>query len=176
MARRFKGAYVVIRDDLPRDKCTNKNNVWDRQGSRCLDVLVHWPRPAGEIKGSTAIETAWNSWGMNKFDTLRNAVDCWESNGGKVGKPESKLGTWVDAASSQCFFAMPVLKGNWTGEEFGMIWLAGNFVGQEDDLGRAWPAEKCSNYNKAQLRFNIHAKTFACAKFDEENHKGGKYW
>lgn len=174
MARRFTGAYVVIRDDLPIGKCTNANNAFDTDKGRCLDVLTYYPKTRkGRIGGSEAIETAWSKWGMDKLATLRNTVSCWENNDASVGRADSSLGSWSSQTPPPCFFGMPVLKGNWTLDNTGTIWLAGDFVGQENQAGKLWPQSKCSDLNRAELSFNPYFKVHTCADFDLDNGKGG---
>jgi hypothetical protein len=94
MARLWRGIYVVVRDDLPSDKCTHPNNAWDDEKRRCLDVLAWYPKKVGQtLGGNKDIEYAWSDWDMDKLRTLRNAVSCWEDNGGHVGKPDTSIGS-----------------------------------------------------------------------------------
>ncbi|KAI1049518.1 hypothetical protein LB505_008105 [Fusarium chuoi] len=153
MARLFKGFYVVIRDDLPINKCTHPNNAWDDRTNRCLDILSWWPKSAsGRVGGDLAMEKVWAKWNMSPLWTLRNAVECWENNGGKIGDAKVKAlqSEWANGVPPPCFFAMPVLKGNWSKDAAsdGAIWLAGDFVGQEGQAGRLWPKDKCDKANR----------------------------
>ncbi|EXL74424.1 hypothetical protein FOPG_10455 [Fusarium oxysporum f. sp. conglutinans race 2 54008] len=153
MARLFKGFYVVIRDDLPINKCTHPNNAWDDRTGRCLDILSWWPKSAsGRVGGDLAMEKVWDKWNMSPLWTLRNAVECWENNGGKIGDAKVKAlqSEWTNGVPPPCFFAMPVLKGNWSKDAAsdGAIWLAGDFVGQEGQAGRLWPKDKCDKANR----------------------------
>ncbi|RKL26365.1 hypothetical protein BFJ72_g13761 [Fusarium proliferatum] len=153
MARLFKDFYVVIRDDLPINKCTDPNNAWDDRTNRCLDILSWWPKSAsGRVGGDLAMEKVWAKWNMPPLWTLRNAVECWESNGGKNGDAKVKAlqSEWANGVLPPCFFAMPVLKGNWSKDAAsdGAIWLAGDFVGQEGQAGRLWPKDKCDKSNR----------------------------
>ena len=148
MARNWRGLYVVVRDDLPLSKCINANNAWDEESGGCLDVLAWYPKVTDQdLGGNKDIEFAWNAWGMDKLKTLRNAVSCWEDNGGHVGKPDTSIASLKskDPYDLPCFFTMPVIKGNWTKYGHGSIWMAGDFPGQEGQAGKLWPWYKCKN-------------------------------
>ncbi|KLO83446.1 Uncharacterized protein Y057_1095 [Fusarium fujikuroi] len=153
MAIFFKGFYVVIRDDLPINRCTHPNNTWDDRTNRCVDILSWWPKSAsGRVGSDLAMEKVWAKWNMSPLWTLLNAVECWENNGGKIGDAKVKAlqSEWANGVPLPCFFAMPVLKGNWSKDAAsdGAIWLAGDFVGQEGQDGRLWPKDKCDKANK----------------------------
>jgi hypothetical protein len=170
MARNWRGLYVVVRDDLPLPKCINPNNAWDDEKGRCLDVLAWYPKKVSQtLGGNKDIEYAWNSWGMDKLKTLRNAVSCWENNDGHVGKPDTSIGSLKskDPYDLNCFFTMPVLKGNYSDVSKGSIWMAGDFPGQEGQAGKLWPKAKCTqgNRDKNQNPFNTK-KDYDCADFD----------
>lgn len=168
MARRFKGAYVVVRDDLPYDKCNNPNNAWDSEKNRCLDLLTWYPKKVDTtLGGSKDMEVVWDKWNMDKLATLRNAVDCWENNGGKIGDTGPRDGSWAAETPPPCFFAMPVLKGNYSDVSKGSIWMAGNFGGQDGQAGLLWPKSKCEDGNKELHRNPFNTKDdYKCAEFD----------
>ncbi|KPM40559.1 hypothetical protein AK830_g5976 [Neonectria ditissima] len=168
MARQFKGAYVVVRDDLPINKCINPNNAWDDQKGRCLDLLTWYPKKVSTtLGGSKDMEVVWDAWNMPKLQTLRNAVDCWESNGGHVGKTGIREGSWASTTPPPCFFAMPVLKGNYSDVSKGSIWMAGDFAGQDNQAGKLWPKSKCEDGNKELHRNPFNTKDdYKCADFD----------
>ncbi|KAM0488654.1 hypothetical protein ACHAP7_000697 [Fusarium lateritium] len=152
MARNWRGLYAVVRDDLPLAKCTNRNNAWQSEKSRCLDILAWYPKVEGiTFGGNTDIYYAWDHWGMDKLATLKNAVECWEGNGGHVGKLNTEIGTLSsnDPYKLPCFFTMPVLKGNYSDLGKGSLWLADNFPGQAGQAGKLWPKSRCDHYNGA---------------------------
>ncbi|KAF9774990.1 hypothetical protein IL306_006935 [Fusarium sp. DS 682] len=152
MARQWKGLYAVVRDDLPKPKCINRNNAWDdSHGGRCLDILAWYPKQKGQtFGGSTAIYYAWDKWGMDKLATLRSAVACWENNGGKIGKMKTDIGSLknTNPYGIPCFFVMPTLKGNYSDIQKGSLWLAGDFAGQDGQAGRLWPRSRCADENQ----------------------------
>ncbi|CVL08612.1 related to chitinase [Fusarium proliferatum] len=153
MAILFKGFYVVIRDNLPINRCTHPNNTWDDRTNRCLDILSWWPKSAsGRVGGDLAMEKVWAKWNMSPLWTLRNAVECWENNGGNISDAKVKAlqSEWANGVPRPYFFAMPVFKGNWSKDAAsdGAIWLAGDFVGQEGQAGRLWPKDKCDKANR----------------------------
>ncbi|KAJ3547829.1 hypothetical protein NM208_g1311 [Fusarium decemcellulare] len=168
MARQFKGAYVVVRDDLPIGKCTNPNNAWDGNKGRCLDILTWFPKKVDTtLGGSKDMEVIWEAWNMDKLAILRNAVACWEDNDGHIGKTSIKEGSWASETPPPCFFAMPVLKGNYSDVSKGSIWMAGDFAGQEDQSGKLWPKAKCEDGNKELHRNPFNTKDdYKCADFD----------
>ncbi|PCD34001.1 hypothetical protein FGRA07_09156 [Fusarium graminearum] len=169
MARAWRGLYVVVRDDLPKPKCINPNNAWDDEKGRCLDILAWYPKTDKKtFGGNKDIEFAWNSWGMDKLGTLRNAVACWENNGGKIGSPKTSIGSLTSSSpyDSPCFFAMPVLKGNYSDISKGSLWLAGDFAGQEGQAGKLWPKTRCEAYNRDMHYIKRYTKD--CSDLDVE--------
>ncbi|SPJ78910.1 uncharacterized protein FTOL_07301 [Fusarium torulosum] len=64
-------------------------------------------------------------------------------------------------------FSMLVLKGNYSGISKGSIWMAGNFPGQEKELGEVWPMSKCEQGNR-DLKQNPSKtkKMYNCASID----------
>ncbi|KAF4778701.1 hypothetical protein HER10_EVM0009051 [Colletotrichum scovillei] len=168
MARQFRGAYVVVRDDLPVDKCTNPNNAWEADKKRCLDILAWYPKKVSQtLGGNKDMEALWTEWNMDKLGTLRNAVECWENNNGHIGKTGIREGSWASETPPLCFFAMPVLKGNYSDVSKGSIWMAGNFPGQEGQAGLLWPKSKCENGNKELHQNPFNSKSdYKCAEFD----------
>ncbi|KXH32852.1 hypothetical protein CSIM01_04345 [Colletotrichum simmondsii] len=168
MARQFRGAYVVVRDDLPVDKCTNPNNAWEADKKRCLDILAWYPKKVSQtLGGNKDMEALWTDWNMDKLGTLRNAVECWENNNGHIGKTGIREGSWASETPPPCFFAMPVLKGNYSDVSKGSIWMAGNFPGQEGQAGLLWPKSKCENGNKELHQNPFNSKSdYKCAEFD----------
>lgn len=156
MARNWRGLYAVVRDDLPKPKCINPNNAWDDDmGGRCLDILAWYPKNEGiTFGGNKDIYYAWDHWGMDKLATLRNAVNCWENNGGHIGKPKTDIGAlkMPNPYEIPCFFTMPVLKGNYSDDGRGSLWLAGNFPGQEGQAGKLWPKSRCKQVNEVLKR------------------------
>lgn len=170
MARIWRGLYVVVRDDLPLAKCVNPNNAWDDEKNRCFDVLAWYPKRTDQtLGGNKDIEYAWDSWGMDKLKTLRNAVDCWENNGGHVGEPNTSIGSLQskDPYDLPCFFTMPVLKGNYSDVAKGSIWMAGDLPGQGDQAGKLWPRAKCKQGNRDLNQNPFNTKDdYDCADFD----------
>ncbi|KAF5624811.1 chitinase 3 [Fusarium tjaetaba] len=147
------GFYVVIRDDLPINKSTHPNNVCDDRTNRYLDILSWWPKSAsGRVGGDLAMENVWAKWNMSRLWTFHNAVECWENNGGKIGETKVKAlqSECTNGVPPPCFFAMPVLKRNWSKDAASnsAILLAGDFVGQEGQAGRLWPKDKCDKANR----------------------------
>ena len=169
MARIWRGLYVVIRDDLPEAKCIHPNNAWDEEKSRCLDVLAWYPKSTDQtLGGNKDVEYAWNSWGMDKLKTLRNAVDCWEDKGG-VGQPNHDILLLQNKSpyDNPCFFTMPVLKGNYSDIAKGSIWMAGDFPGQDGQAGKLWPRAKCNRGNKDKNQNPFNTKDdYDCSDFD----------
>ncbi|CAG7560691.1 unnamed protein product [Fusarium equiseti] len=169
MARTWRGLYVVVRDDLPKPKCINPNNAWDEDKGRCLDVLAWYPKKVSQtLGGNKDIEYAWNSWGMDKLATLRNAVSCWEDNKGHIGTPNTDVGSLKNKNPYDlpCFFVMPVLKGNYSDVSKGSIWMAGDFPGQDNQAGKLWPKSKCAQGNKDLNQNPFNSKKYLCADFD----------
>lgn len=143
MARMFKKAYVVIRDDLDQAACTNPNNRWDAERGQCIDFLTWDGSEGGKLGGANDLNHLWTEWNMDALATYRNAIDCWEKSGGKVGTVVPNQ-DWSSSALPQCFFGMEVVKGtftHWHGTE--AITLAGDFAGQNGLAGKLWPKVKC---------------------------------
>ncbi|KAM0433720.1 hypothetical protein ACHAQK_009156 [Fusarium lateritium] len=155
MGRRWRGLYVVVRDDLPKPKCTNRNNAWDDSKGRCLDILAWYPKEQGKtFGGNTDIYFAWDEWGMDKLATLRNTVACWENSGGKIGEMKTDVGALKTSNPYDipCFFVMPTLKGNYSDIQKGSLWMAGDFAGQDGQAGRLWPKSRCAAENNKWAR------------------------
>ncbi|KAK5739053.1 hypothetical protein LTR17_005571 [Elasticomyces elasticus] len=156
MARLFKRIYVVVRTDIPQDKCTEPNNAWDAEKSRCLDMLSWDGTAGGTLGGANDLNEIWNEYQLDKFATLRNAVDCWEGSGGKVGdvKPNDD---WASTEIPYCFFGIEVLKGSYESEDMhGMLMLSGDFPGQENMEGKLWPMIKCDDsYQDCASEWNV---------------------
>jgi hypothetical protein len=170
MARIWRGLYVVVRDDLPQAKCVHPNNAWDGDKGRCLDVLAWYPKHVEmAFGGNKDIEYAWDSWGMDKLRTLRNAVDCWEDNGGHPRQPDMGIGSLQskDPYDLPCFFAMPVLKGEHSDLVEGSLWMAGDFAGQDGQGGKLWPKAKCTQANRDLHQNPFNDKDdYKCSDFD----------
>ncbi|OQO10077.1 hypothetical protein B0A48_04433 [Cryoendolithus antarcticus] len=144
MARLFKKVYIVIRDDTAVKNCNGKTKVWDADTSRCLDMFS-WNGVSGStLGGANDIIDIWGDYGMDPLATMRNAVDCWEASGGKVGTVQVNE-VWNTDMAPRCFFGMEVVKRKCTDDAKGMMWMAGDFPGQEGMNGKKlWPVEKCS--------------------------------
>ncbi|KAJ0299162.1 hypothetical protein COL516b_009414 [Colletotrichum fioriniae] len=122
MTRQSRGAYVVVRDDFPVDKCTNLNNAWEADKNRCLGIPAWYPKKVSQtLSENKDMEALWTDWNMDKPGTLRNAVKCWENNNGHVGKTGIRERNWASETPRPCFFAMPVLKGNYIDGSKGSI-------------------------------------------------------
>ncbi|OBR04313.1 hypothetical protein CH63R_13440 [Colletotrichum higginsianum IMI 349063] len=93
VTKHLRGAYVVVRDDLPINKCTNPNNAWDADKSRCLEILAWYPKKVFQtLGGNKNMKALWTTWKMDKLQTLRNAIDCWKYNDGYIGKTDIREG------------------------------------------------------------------------------------
>lgn len=79
---------------------------------------------------------------MDPYWTMKNAVDCWESTGGKLAdaKPTQN---WESDLPPTCFFPMEVLKGSYSDIQKGTLWLEGDFAGQDGMKDKLWPKSKC---------------------------------
>jgi len=144
MARLYKRTYVVVRSDLDVTECTNPNNAWDAEKSRCLDLLSWSGSVDGTLGGANDLNDMWGKWNMDPFTTMRNAVDCWENNNGNIG-PVVIDRNWADSTPPACFFAMTVLKGSYSDIQKGTLWLDGDFAGQSGMDGKLWPKNKCDS-------------------------------
>ncbi|KAF5026826.1 hypothetical protein F66182_1110 [Fusarium sp. NRRL 66182] len=173
MARRWRGLYAVVRDDISEARCRSqnggkdRNNQWDDIGHRCLDILAWYPKDEGvTFGGNKDIYFAWDKWGMDPLKTIRNAVNCWEGKDGHVGTPDTSIGSLTSSSPYDlpCFFAMPVLKGNYSDVGKGSLWLAANFPGQQGQAGKLWPKSRCKEYN--QQVHNQKGATKDCSDLD----------
>lgn len=144
MARLYKRTYVVVRTDLDVNECTNPNNAWDAEKNRCLDLLSWDGSVDGTLGGANDLNDMWGKWNMDPFTTMRNAVDCWEANNGKIG-PVVIDRNWADSSPPACYFAMTVLKGSYSDIQKGTLWLSGDFAGQSGMEDKLWPKNKCDS-------------------------------
>lgn len=146
MGRLYKKMFVVVRTDLPEDKCTNPNNAWDDEKSRCLDLLSWDGGDSSTLGGANDMtdNDMWKAWNMDPFWTMRNAVDCWEDNNGKIGDAKPSQ-VWESSTPPPCFFAMEVVKGSYSDSHRGMIKLSGDFPGQDGLEDKMWPKSKCED-------------------------------
>jgi hypothetical protein len=138
MARRHKGAVVIIRDDMKENDCKGINNAWD--GNRCLDILIWNQKGINDgdryFGGAHDMEGIWEKYGMNQLATMKNSVDCWVNSGGKMGdvQPNPNSGDLPP-----CFFPQEVKKGWWHQQKHGYINLDGAWPGQEGKNDQKWP-------------------------------------
>lgn len=146
MLRLYKRAYVVVRSDLSLEECSNPNNAWDTEKSRCLDLLTWDGSVEGTLGGANDLtdNSMWGKWNMDPFWIMRNAVDCWENNGGKLASAKPTQ-NWESSLPPACFFAMEVLKGSYSDIQKGTLWLDGDFAGQDGMDGKLWPKSKCDS-------------------------------
>ncbi|KAF5664348.1 chitinase 3 [Fusarium heterosporum] len=171
MARRWRGLFVVIRVDLTKDKCIHPNNAWDDDKKQCLDLLGWRPTRAVDSKlgGIEDNFFGWHGWGMDKLKTMQNAVKCWEKNGGHVGKPSTDIGSLATSNpyDLECFFSMPVIKGEWAKYSNGAIWMV-DYVGQDGQHDLLWPKSKCEAENKERNRnpFKSGKWWLSCSTYD----------
>ncbi|EXF86348.1 hypothetical protein CFIO01_00045 [Colletotrichum fioriniae PJ7] len=101
---------------------TNLNTAWEADKNRCLDILAWYPKKVSQtLSGNKDMEALWTDWNMDKLGTLRNAVEYWENNNGHVGKTGIRERSWASETPPPCFFAMPVLKGNYIDVSKGSI-------------------------------------------------------
>ncbi|GKT67661.1 hypothetical protein ColTof4_00084 [Colletotrichum tofieldiae] len=62
---------------------------------------------------------------------------------------------------------MSVLKGSYSVVSKELIWLAGDFTGQDNQVDNLWPNFKCKNGNKELNRKpSRNQKDYLCADFD----------
>ncbi|KAM0467390.1 hypothetical protein ACHAP7_012000 [Fusarium lateritium] len=73
------------------------------------------------------IGLAWDTWGIDKLATLRNA-------GGHVGEPKTDTGILSNLYDLHYFFSIPVLKHICSNVSEGSIWIAGDVPGQEKSI------------------------------------------
>jgi chitinase len=142
MARLFKRTYVLVRPDLDASECTDAVNAWDADKNQCY-TLHSWDGTAdGTLGGANDLADMWGRWNMDPMWTMRNAVECWEANDGKIGGVSITQG-WTSSTPPPCFFAMTVLKGEYSDIQKGTLWLDGNFAGQKGMQDKLWPKIKC---------------------------------
>lgn len=68
---------------------------------------------------------------------MRNAVECWEANGGKMGDFQQHSQLLQNDSPPPCFFRQTVKKGWYRGKHY--MTLDGNFKGQEGQMDNVWP-------------------------------------
>lgn len=126
---------------MKQGDCKNKNNAWDGTKSRCIDMMGYDETPRGTFGGINDIDM-WTDFGMDKLATMKNAVDCWESNQGKEGAPGLLTEPFKSKGIPPCFFAHVVRKGHWYSKDKGYIRMDGGFAGQSTMNNVAWPENR----------------------------------
>lgn len=150
MARLFKRTYVLVRPDLKESDCTDAVNAWDPEYSRCY-TLHSWNGQVDGLQGgANDLSDMWTRWDMSPLYTMRNAVQCWEANDGKIGDVKITQ-SWTSSEPPPCFFAMTVLKGSYESRAKGGLWLTGDFAGQKGLEGKYWPQNKCKAWGMSTL-------------------------
>lgn len=149
MGRLYKKMFVVLRTDLKKDDCTNPNNAWDEEKSRCMDLLTWNGADDSTLGGGNDLiaNKMWQTWNMDPFYTMKNAVTCWEEHDGHIGEAEPTQ-VWESDVPPPCFFAMEVVSGSYYVRGKGMIELGGDFAGQHGLDGMLWPKTKCEENSK----------------------------
>ena len=142
MARLFKRTYVLVRPDLDVTECTDAVNAWDADKNQCYTLHSWDGTTSGTLGGANDLGDMWGRWNMDPMWTMRNAVECWEANDGKIGQVSITQG-WTSSAPPPCFFVMTVLKGSYSDIMKGTLWLDGNFAGQKGMQDKLWPKNKC---------------------------------
>ncbi|KAM0709299.1 hypothetical protein Q7P35_003337 [Cladosporium inversicolor] len=84
--------FVVLRTDVKQDKCTEPNNAWDDDKSRCMDLLTWNGADDSTLGGGNDLiaNRMWKSWNMDPYWTMKNAVTCWEEHDGHIGDVEPR--------------------------------------------------------------------------------------
>ena len=87
----MKGIQVIIRDDIPQDRCNEINHGWDDQNGRCLDMMIWNQKDQRDddryFGGAKDLEGLFQKYEMDAAATMRNSVECWERNGGRSHTP-----------------------------------------------------------------------------------------
>ena len=137
LAKAFKHTKIIIRDDMTKDDCQGTNNAWDDKISGCLDMMEFDETPKGTLGGIKDFDL-WQEFGMDKLATMRNSLECWQSNGGSEGTPGLLTDPFKsDDAIPPCFFHHHVWKGARQQSNRGWLKLDQSFPGQS---GRpVWP-------------------------------------
>ena len=149
MGRLYKKMFVVLRTDVPQDKCTEPNNAWDNEKSRCMDLLTWNGADDSTLGGGNDLiaNKMWESWNMDPYWTMKNAVTSWEEHDGHIGDV-GPMQVWESDVPPPCFFAMEVVCGSYYVRGRGMIELGGDFAGQHGLDGMLWPKSKCEENSR----------------------------
>jgi len=123
---------------MKQGECTGTNNAWDAERNWCIDMMGYDETPRGTFGGINDIDI-WTDFEMGKLATMKNAVDCWEANGGKEGAPGTLTDPFKTPGIPPCFFAHVVRKGTWWSKDKGYIRMDGGFAGQSGQNNVAWP-------------------------------------
>ncbi|KAG9232650.1 hypothetical protein BJ875DRAFT_73017 [Amylocarpus encephaloides] len=146
-ANRMKGIQVIIRDDIPKERCNEINHGWDEGQQRCYDMMIWNQKPQRDgdryFGGAKDLEGLFQKYGMDAAATMKNSADCWEANGGRSHSPQP----WVQLGAQgtqvpPCFFPAEVHKGTYDSKGRG-IQLDPDYVGSLNDRTREdsmlWP-------------------------------------
>ncbi|KAM0261755.1 hypothetical protein ACHAPA_009650 [Fusarium lateritium] len=102
--------------------------LWARYVYLSLFYMICIPRKVDQtFGGNKDIGLAWDTWGVDKLATLRNAD-------GHVGEPKTDTGILSNLYDLHYFFSIPVLKHICSDVPEGSIWIAGDVPGQEKSI------------------------------------------
>ncbi|KAF2865721.1 hypothetical protein BDV95DRAFT_612305 [Massariosphaeria phaeospora] len=173
LLRTLNNAFVHINDNVGNEAACvdDKNAVWD--GKRCI-TLYH-RKDNGDLLGGLngPGEILWQAepvgYGMDRFATYQNTLDCWESNKGAMGS------TNFDGFTSglpKCAFGMEVKKGRFfelSGDSYGgkQLKLDTNYPNfpESEPKYEVWPKTDCFTFG---LKCDIPSDEEIIAKFDGE--------
>ena len=138
-------AFWFIDTDVEKGKCGDGDNDhpeewWDDKAGGCVKLMgvVDKPRKRFEYIDQETSDKLWKNGGRYDLDRKRvfyNALDCWERNGGVIGKVDLE-NMHEESSRPVCFYGTHIVKGK---KDSNCIMVLDEWAGYAQD--REWIGE-----------------------------------